>query len=230
MTSFWTSQIKVGSVTVDIGANAGEYIEHVLEFIGTSGHIYAIEPGPQLYKALCDKYLGNDQITCFNFGISNGIYSKVVGHYKHWILVSEEEHPDKIANPASYNITHDNAKKEKFTCNFVTLDSLKDYMPRYNEIKFLKIDVDGYELKVLQGAEKLVQELRPSILIELSPDNMALVGDNFEDSLRVLHEYDYTFFHGEDGLSMTDSDIKHKLYVEYAGQENIGIDILCIPI
>jgi len=39
-------------------------------------------------------------------------------------------------------------------------------------VAFLKIDVDGYELRVLKGAEKLITRCKPYIFLEFYPDLM----------------------------------------------------------
>jgi hypothetical protein len=47
----------------------------------------------------------------------------------------------------------------------ITLDSLVDRY-KLSKIDFLKIDVEGHELQVLQGSTKVLTEYRPTIIYE----------------------------------------------------------------
>jgi FkbM family methyltransferase len=51
----------------------------------------------------------------------------------------------------------------------VTLDSL---IPEYSSPNFVKIDVEGAELLVLQGATRLLEEIKPTIYIEVDRANI----------------------------------------------------------
>jgi FkbM family methyltransferase len=51
----------------------------------------------------------------------------------------------------------------------VTLDSLLGL----NDIDFIKLDVEGYELFVVQGGEKTIRENRPTMVVEQKPKNLA---------------------------------------------------------
>lgn len=64
----------------------------------------------------------------------------------------------------------------------VTLDVLLDHCPAPS---LVKIDVEGAEYAVLQGAVRLLAELKPKIMIEVGAENQDRVG-------RLLREYGYT--------------------------------------
>lgn len=60
---------------------------------------------------------------------------------------------------------HHGARPEALQVETVTLDSLLDSHPAP---ELLKIDVEGGEPAVLRGAERLLAERRPAILIEIN--------------------------------------------------------------
>lgn len=62
--------------------------------------------------------------------------------------------------------------------NIRTMDSFD-----YTDVGFIKIDVEGYELKVLQGAQKTIMNNLPVILVEQNKGNL--------DSVKLLESWAY---------------------------------------
>ena len=70
---------------------------------------------------------------------------------------------------------------------------LDDFLLKYNNMKvdFIKLDVDGFEFQVLQGASNALKECKPIIILETSipsPDK------NVEEMFFYLSEYGYNFY------------------------------------
>jgi FkbM family methyltransferase len=74
--------------------------------------------------------------------------------------------------------------------NFVPMIRLDDFFFGENLPTVLKIDTEGYELKVLQGAEEILKS-KPILLVEVH-DKMTAFGDTQEDLFRFLIEKGYT--------------------------------------
>ena len=53
----------------------------------------------------------------------------------------------------------------------------------------LKIDVEGYEWLVLQGAQKLIERDRPTLLLEYHPNMIGRYGGSLDDVLPFLKTY-----------------------------------------
>lgn len=78
--------------------------------------------------------------------------------------------------------------------------SLDDIMLELNEIKkisFIKIDVEGQELDVLQSGEKLILSNRPFICLEIFPENYQQV-DNYLKKMRYrqIDNYYHNYIYG----------------------------------
>jgi hypothetical protein len=65
----------------------------------------------------------------------------------------------------------------------VALDSIKYQFS--NKISVIKIDVEGYELKVLEGAEELIRLHRPVIIIEI------FESINFDKVMEIFKKVEY---------------------------------------
>jgi FkbM family methyltransferase len=120
--------LNVSGNYVDIGSYIGTHAVYFAKFC-KSDRVFAFEPTPDIYKKLCRNIEANCLLNCkaFNLGISNepgrGLTrGSETNKGASWILPGDE-------------------------FDVVTLDSLN--LP---EIKLMKIDVEGMELKVLHGA------------------------------------------------------------------------------
>jgi len=84
------------------------------------------------------------------------------------------------------------------------VDTLDNYVKskKIERIDFVKIDVEGAELLVLQGMQSILRQHRPPILlVEVFPDWMTDFGDHPGDLLKFLHQFGYIFSYvSKDGL------------------------------
>jgi len=62
------------------------------------------------------------------------------------------------------------------------------------EVSLIKVDVEGGELAVLNGATQCIEKNRPHILLEWSKENLGLLGDEVSDILGFASNLDYLIF------------------------------------
>lgn len=131
-----------GDVVIDVGAGYGDSALWWWKKFGAD--VYAYEVLPQVYKVLVENIrLNNASVNVFNLAIGDG--NRTSGYL-----------------PASGNmlqIAHDTQEGNDFLTT--KIDSLNIPEPAV-----IKIDVEGFELKVLHGAEKIIETHRPRIIIE----------------------------------------------------------------
>lgn len=79
-----------------------------------------------------------------------------------------------------------NGLKGTVTVDMYRLDdtSISNYL-----INFIKIDVEGFELSVIKGAEKTIKKNKPVIVIEQKPNNAERYGYNRYDALNLLKSW-----------------------------------------
>jgi FkbM family methyltransferase len=144
-----------GSTVIDVGANIGMYAIALAGVVGETGRVLALEPVP----ATAARLGGNIDM--------NG--------YRHIDVVhaAAADQPGTmeicLANDSAYasavTVKHQRATGETIRVPAVTLDDLWDERGR-PMVSFCKIDVEGAELSVLQGAERLLAACRPMLLLE----------------------------------------------------------------
>ena len=75
-----------------------------------------------------------------------------------------------------------------YTGEITSLDRLFNNIPIVN---FIKIDVDGFDYKVLTGAAQLLEKFKPIVFIELGEYHLNLNGDSAKDILRFFKKLNY---------------------------------------
>jgi FkbM family methyltransferase len=71
--------------------------------------------------------------------------------------------------------------------NTDTLDSIAT-IERFNRIDFLKIDVEGAELRVLKGGRRAIQQFKPRIVMEIHPWGDGLRVESWLEQIGYLVE------------------------------------------
>lgn len=135
-------------VVFDVGANKGLYAKEFSKNF-PEAEIYSFEPSKRTYSFLLGNINGGLNVNPHNFGFSSS-KSKMT-------LYSDSE-GSGLASVYCRDLSYHNiAMKE---CELVTLDTIDDFCMRENIdcINFLKIDTEGHELAVLQGAERMLWE------------------------------------------------------------------------
>jgi FkbM family methyltransferase len=130
------SVVKRNSVCIDVGCHKGEILDLFLKYSPNQMH-YAFEPIPELYNKLEAKY--DDTCVVYNVAVSNQIGTTTFNHV--------------ISNPAYSGLRkRDYSREEKIEQITVQTDTLDNIIPWQEKIDFIKIDVEGAEQWVLEGA------------------------------------------------------------------------------
>jgi FkbM family methyltransferase len=132
--------IQTGDIVFDVGANAGEWSSHVLA-LKKYVTIHAFEPIP----SLCEKlYNIIDKNRVHNLALSNTCGRETLYCYNNHRLSSLYERKSAHLQP-----------KQIIQ---ISADTLSNVCAKYDidTINYLKIDTEGAELFVLQGAQELI--------------------------------------------------------------------------
>jgi FkbM family methyltransferase len=135
-----------GGVCLDIGANIGN---HALCFAEHFDEVLAFEPNPRTFALLHINASLRDNVRCFAFGLSDADAQATL-HV-----------PADNLGMASLHAT---APGARVACELRRLDGLTELNGK--RVALMKIDVEGHELAVLQGARELLQRDRPLVVFE----------------------------------------------------------------
>ncbi len=177
--------LKKGDAAVDVGANIGVYTKCLSEAVGSLGHVFSIEPIPSTFDLLSFNIqkLDLSNVTLFKCAISD-----FDGEVKMSIPVYSTG-GDNFYEAGILNKSFDNKKIVKVKS--LSLDSLlKDFNLK---VSFIKIDVEGHELKVINGALVTIKNSMPAMLIEITNDPEDKDSDAAE-LFNLLRELGYHIF------------------------------------
>jgi FkbM family methyltransferase len=151
--------VKAGDTVFDIGAHKGGYLYFLLQQAGRTGKIYAFEPQSVLNRYLCRlKHLFNQE----NLVVENLAVSGSSGTAMLCIPYNDGKKSSPCATIIESHTSF--AFRAVEEVNTVSLD---EYCSRYClRPDFLKVDVEGNELAVFKGAEKILTTCKPKILFE----------------------------------------------------------------
>jgi len=77
----------------------------------------------------------------------------------------------------------------------ISLDELlEDFSKNGTSIDLIKIDVEGFDGKVLAGAIKILEKFMPSIIFEWHPILYELTQNDIHQPFEILQQYGYDFF------------------------------------
>lgn len=159
------SFIKEGDVFYDIGANVGTYSLVASKHLHSHVKVYAFEPGFLNYAQLCKNILANNCQECIiPVQIAFSDHTKIDTLNYNNLTPGGALHA--LGEPIDY-------KNDVFTPVFkqsVLAYRLDDFIERFHlpVPNHMKIDVDGNEFKILQGAEETLRNPSlKSLLVEL---------------------------------------------------------------
>ena len=155
---------KINTI-LDVGANQGQYALESFK-LGFSGKIISFEPLKKVYGILEEKVAKNANWSSFNLGLGNT-------SEKLEINVSENTFSSSILN-LKENLV-ESAPSSKYISKEVIevkkLDDIFNNLIGDGDVVLLKLDVQGFEKKVLEGALKSLDRIK-GIQIEMSIEEL----------------------------------------------------------
>jgi FkbM family methyltransferase len=160
--------LREGAVVVDAGANIGIYSQFLSRCVGPTGVVHSFEPSPENFKRLqaVTRNLANVRLSQAAVGEHSG---------RSKLYVSDKLNVDHRTYPTEGD------SRRSVPVDIVTLD---DYFKPGERVDLIKMDIQGYELHALHGANRVLAD-NPDVklLLEFWPYGLKQAGAN---SLEVL--------------------------------------------
>lgn len=177
---FYDDFLKPGMTVVDAGANIGLHTLFFAKRVGPEGRVYAFEPGQTAFDRLQSHVKRNQlsNVRCFHcaLGASEGVVS---------IVENCQDNSRNFVEQSSPVMTG---------AQNVVLCSLDQFLEEQGvaRVDFLKIDVEGFEPQVLEGASTYLRQQSIRVLqLELDDSSLARSGYTAAQVGNMLHDAGY---------------------------------------
>ena len=171
-----------GDVVVDGGANIGGFTLVAASIVGPSGAVHAVEAAPATAALL-------RRSVALNPHVRVTVHEVALAGEPGELAFTTFEPGLGIASFAPVPATA--RASEVVTVQVTTLDALTAALRR---VDLVKLDVEGAELRALQGATRLLAEQRPLLVVELEPEHLARQGASVADVESLLTQAGYAGF------------------------------------
>lgn len=178
--------VEPGDVVFDIGANIGAHTLGLARSVGPGGRVFAFEPTDFAFAKLKRNVALNPELelrtVLRQVFLSAKPCEKVEGEiYASW--------------PLEGNVSvHPKHRGLLVTTRNASVDTLDDFAERerIERLNVIKIDVDGYELPVLEGGLRVLAAFRPVLVMEMSPYVHAEQQQDFAALIALLRDAGYS--------------------------------------
>ncbi|MEQ8233898.1 MAG: FkbM family methyltransferase [Gammaproteobacteria bacterium] len=180
--------LRPGDRVLDAGANIGAHTLPLARCVGPAGRVLAVEPTDYAHARLTRNIALNPELAARIVAeqamlAADADGEVAAGFYSSW--PADGRDVDCHARHLGVMMSADGARR-------VTVDSLVAARG-FDSLQLVKLDVDGYELEVLEGARATLSRDRPAVIMELAPYTVRERGQEPLDIITLLRDHGYGF-------------------------------------
>ncbi len=178
---FFREALHPGDVFVDAGAFHGWYTLLASRQVGAGGQVLAFEPNPYTFAILRRNIdlNGCRNVRALNVALSNA-------EERRWLYLGPDDGSQSSLAPAADGLGREEIHTRRLDDVLVELG--------VQRVDFMKIDVQGAEASLLEGAAAVLQRSRPVIVFELAPELARDMGLSERGAWDFLAGLGYRFY------------------------------------
>jgi FkbM family methyltransferase len=180
--------VRPGMTAVDVGANLGLYSALIAGLVGRSGRVIAFEPDPDLFALLRDNCAANGAaVEAHGVALGQAPATMVL---QRLTLNSGDNHLGSAGGAAF---------RRPLEVEVAPMDAL---LPGLRP-DFVKVDVQGWELKVLRGMEATLRSAPDvQVYVEFWPEGLKRAGDSPGELFAFIEGLGLRLFSCADGREL----------------------------
>jgi FkbM family methyltransferase len=190
--------LRPGMVFLDIGAHHGLYSLVAAKRLGADSTVVAFEPSQNEFRRLRFHLRLNGMRSVRAEPIALGATSS---NQKFFQIISGDNTRGGLRPPAS---------SDRVLETLVETACLDDYLRRraVNRVDLVKLDVEGAELEVLQGASIVLAKFRPIFICEVLDVTTQVWGYNAREIVLMFQKFDFQIFEAQLDGSIVPHEVK----------------------
>ncbi|MDR2645578.1 MAG: FkbM family methyltransferase [Holosporaceae bacterium] len=180
--------LSEGGVFLDVGANMGYISLLAGKVVGAKGHVYALEPCSRDFTRLLDNINLND----FSGIVSARQLAVSDKSGEEELLIAVEERSS--LNTLGSEIPVKGV--EAIGMEKVSITTIDEFVKKekIRKVDVLKLDIEGSELKALEGARKTIAQCRPAIILGHNRSALKACNSDYSELQKTLMEMDYCVY------------------------------------
>jgi FkbM family methyltransferase len=205
------------TVAIDVGANVGSMALRIAKF-APKGHVFAFEPTDYAFNKLLRNLALNpelaERITPVQLFLTDQTKSNhQIKAYSSWKIdgSGSKSHP-----------LHGGTLKAADSIPAVNIDDFCREK-QIQMVNLIKIDTDGHEFPVMEGARKTIENHHPYLIFETGLYVLHEQGRTFEQYFEYLSSYNYTLINSKNGKKITLENFHQQIPLRST------IDIVAVP-
>jgi len=176
-----------GVIFIDCGANIGTHTISVAKHIYGWGNVISIEAQKWIYYALAGNIAINncDNVNAHWAAISDKVGTIKIPNLNHKIpssfasfSIKDKDKSFDVGQDIDYSLSDDTS----YLTNLITLDNLN-----VNRVDLIKIDIEGMEIEAIQGSKKILSNLKPILIYEITKSEKKYLN-------QIIESYGYKIF------------------------------------
>lgn len=212
--------IRPGDVCVDVGSAAGLYTQALSHLAGPAGEVHSIEPvafsHPTWSRVLGARRRSNVRHHAVALGAEAGRAAMRVPFTSRGPATSRSFLDRRSQGLGS------NAEYDRHVDTPVDVRTLDDLCADFSRLDFVKIDVEGAELHVLEGGRRTVETFHPVLLIEIEARHTVRYAYSPDDIVAWLADRGYAMFTWQRGWKQAHRVCPHAHNYLFRAQEVSG--------
>lgn len=201
--------IKEGDSVLDIGANIGFYSEIMSMLVGENGKVYCFEPDNLNFKYLSHNTKNNKNVSLIRKA------------------VAEDDGEIMLYTSDTINVENTTYKPEHFDSIYkVEKTSIDKFVQQKFAVSFIKMDIQGAELKALEGMKKTLMENKNiCLLTEIHPYCLLNCGTKPDEIVKFIESNDFKIFLFDKNAL---KEFKNNDVINFRTEEEYFYNILCV--
>ncbi len=193
-----------GTEIIDVGANNGHFTVEFAHLVGDVGKVFSFEPQRIIFQQLCANIFLNGLDNVYPVQAAIGNQSGVI----------QVEKPDySKQGEVNFGDVHvgTGASDKVENVRLLRLDDLV-----FQNVSIVKIDVQGFEPNVIEGATETIKKHRPYIFIEIEDEQLEKYGFKESDVIKKIENLGYVIK-------------RFAVGIPFHTRNGICLDCVCIP-
>lgn len=208
-TFYFLNSIETGDIIIDVGANLGFY-SLIAAKKSVTGEVFSIEPDISNFQKLIENIQTN-KLSCI---IKPFLIA--LGNKEKEIHIESFGTGNNGMKRVSKNLLNNENSPE------IKMISLDQFIHdcKINRVDWIKIDIEGYEYFLLEGAKTTIKKYKPTLYIEICDQHLKHYGNSANALIRLLKELNYRIIHAE-----YRTEISEQTYLD-----DCFFDAFCYPV